>query len=792
LAPDEKKTIRVALAGNPNSGKTTIFNAFTGARQHVGNYPGVTVEKKEGTREYNGYRLEIVDLPGTYSLTAYSLDEVVARNFLIEERPDVVVDIIDSSNLERNLYLATQLMELEIPVILCLNMSDVAKVKGLRLDEVLFSQLVGAPVVFTVGNRKEGIDKLLDVIVRVAERRGQSGESKVRYGKEIEEELEKIELLIKEDSRLTDRTSTRYLSVKLLENDEEEMKRIEDSRVRDRLKDQLQRSREHLEGILGEEVEGRIADHRYGFIHGVLKEASHQVGAHGVDLTEKVDQVLTHRLLGLPIFAGLMWLVFKLTFTLADKPMEWIETATGWLGSGVGALLPEGMLSSLIVDGVIGGVGGVIVFLPNILLLFIAIAVLEDSGYMARAAFLMDRIMHRLGLHGKSFIPMLIGFGCTVPAYMGSRTLENRRDRLLTMHVNTFMSCGARLPVYVLICGAFWPRNAGNVIFSIYLLGIVIAIVMAKLLATWRFRGPSAPFVMELPPYHIPTVKGVLIHMWERGWLYLRKAGTIILAVSIIMWALMTFPRLGEYSKDYEGLAAQAETDYQTQLAALGAELGWEGDLSDHPVIADLETMNEFFEAAVEGLDEESKEYQALEKKQDEELSLISSRHPEEYRIYERSVEAEVTFQEAIAGLENKQAGEELAYSAGGRIGRAFEYVTKPLGFDWRLGIGIFAGFAAKEVVVATLGTVYSMGETDEESEDLRSLLRDDPVYTPLVAYAFMVFILLYFPCMAAMAVFYRETGSMKETLFQMAYTTALAYVAAFVVYQGGRLLGLG
>jgi ferrous iron transport protein B len=711
-----KKKLTVAFAGNPNSGKTTIFNAITGAKQHVGNYPGVTVEKKEGGCDYKGYRLHIVDLPGTYSLTAYSLDEVVARNFLIDERPDMVVDIIDASNLERNLYLATQLMELDIPVILCLNMSDIAKAKGLRVDEEKLSQLMGAHVVCTVGNKKEGIDELLEAILQVAQKGAIRDEVRVRYGREIEEEIGKLEDILRGDSNLIQRASTRYLSIKLLENDEEEVKRIEGSPVEGQLKEQLHRSRTHLEAILGEEVEGRIVDRRYGFIHGALKEATHRVVEHGLDVSDKIDRVLTHKVLGLPIFAGFMWLVFKLTFVIAEKPMEWIEIGTEWLGGAVGGLLPEGLLNSLIVDGIISGVGGVLVFLPNILLLFIAIAILEDSGYMARATFIMDRIMHKLGLHGKSFIPMLIGFGCTVPAYMGARTLENRRDRLLTMHVNTFMSCGARLPVYVLFCGAFLPRNAGNVIFSIYMLGIVIAVVMAKLLSKFRFSGPSAPFVMELPPYHVPTIRGIFIHMWERGSLYLRKAGTIILLVSIVMWALMSFPQVTSYSKDYEGLAARAETIQQSQ----------------------------------EDLDK------------------------------------------TLAALENERAAEELAYSVGGRIGKGLEHVLRPLGFDWRLGIGIFAGFAAKEVVVSTLGTAYSMGETDEESQDLRSKIKEDPAYTPLVAYAFMVFVLLYFPCMAAMAVFYRETRSLKETLFQMGYTTALAYLMALIVYQGGLLLGLG
>ncbi len=717
MGQNNKNEITIALAGNPNSGKTTIFNALTGARQHVGNYPGVTVEKKEGKCNYKDYKIKVVDLPGTYSLTAYSLDEVVARKFLIEERPDVVVDIIDSSNLQRNLYLATQLAELGIPFILCLNMSDIAKKKGLRLDENLFSRLIGCEIVFTVGHKKEGIEALFEKIITVA-----TGESKIKpvqvnFGKEIENELEKLLEIIKKDKSLTQKVSARYISIKLLENDKEELEHIKGSSIEQEAIYQIEESTKHLEMIFGEDVEGRIVDMRYGFIKGVVKESARQLERHKLDVSDKIDKILTNRILGLPIFAFFMWLIFKMTFTLAEKPMEWIESFFGWFGELIGNVIPEGIINSLIVDGIIGGVGGVLVFLPNILILFIAIAILEDSGYMSRAAFIMDRIMHKFGLHGKSFIPMLIGFGCTIPAYMGCRILESKRDRLVTMHVNTFMSCGARLPVYVLFAGAFFPKEAaGNIIFIIYILGIVIAVAMAKIFSKVRFRGESAPFVMELPPYHLPTIKGILIHMWEKGKLYLKKAGTIILAVSIIMWVLMSFPKVTSYSKDY------------------------------YKLINGIETSNQI---------EEIKENK-------------------------------------IEDFENERATEDLSYSFAGRIGKAIEPVIKPLGFDWRLGIGLFAGFAAKEVIVSTLGTVYSVGEADEESETLRDKLRNDIAYSPLIAFSLMIFVLLYFPCIAAMVVFYKETKSLKEVLFQMIYTTALAYIMALIVYQGGSLLGLG
>jgi ferrous iron transport protein B len=721
---NRNKEIVVALAGNPNSGKTTVFNALTGARQHVGNYPGVTVEIKEGVRHYKGYRLRVVDLPGAYSLTPNSPDEAAASRYLIDERPDVVIDIVDLSNLSRNLYLTTQLIELEIPLVLCLNMSDIARKKGMSLDNELFSQLMGFDVVYTVGSKKEGIDELLERVIDRVEAAGAGYSTKgtaieVTYGDEIEAERSKLEALLVTEKSLTRGVSARYLSLKLLEGNLEALQRMRGSSVEQEVSEQLWHSTQHLESIFGEDLEGRIADMRYGFINGIVAETMKRPFPHNLEMTAKIDKVLTNRILGLPVFAVIMWLVFKLTFTLAEAPMEWIESFFGWMGKGAGMLLSEGLLRSLVVDGIIGGVGGVLVFLPNIILLFMAIAVLEDSGYMARAAFIMDKLMHKMGLHGKSFIPMLIGFGCSVPAYMASRTLESKRDRLITMQIITFMSCSARLPVYVLFCGAFWSEQAaGDVMFSIYVLGIVVAVTAAKILARFRFPGDSVPFVMELPPYHMPTLKGIFIHMWAKGSLYLRKAGTVILAISIVMWALMNFPKMNDadYSKNYNRLISAVETG--------------PGTAEDREKI--------------------------------------------------------------IAALNNEKAGEELAFSIAGRIGKVMEPVIKPLGFDWRLGIGLFSGFAAKEVVVATMGTVYKVGEADEESQGLRERLRNDPAYSPLIAYALMVFILLYFPCMSAMVVFFKETGSWKETIFQMTYTTVLAYLGALLVYQGGIMLGLG
>lgn len=710
------KEIKIALAGNPNSGKTTVFNNLTGARQHVGNYPGVTVEKKTGKARHKGYKINIVDLPGTYSLTAYSLDEVIARNFIIDEKPEVVVDIIDSSNLERNLYLATQLMELGVPLVFAFNMTDIVKSSGKKIDIKLLSELIGVPIVKTVGHQNKGMNELLDAVVNVAEKKARVRKVIVRYGEEIENEVEKIAAVLTKENVLTEKLDPRWLAVKLLEQDKEVLGAIKKSvdMSYGKIEKAVEGSINHIKNILRDSPETIIADARYGFINGALAESYEEVDSGKITISDKIDKVMTNRILGLPIFFSLMWLMFQFVFTVGAYPMDWIDMGFGKLGDLVSNTLPEGLLQSFIVDGLIGGVGGVLIFTPNIILLFMCIALLEDSGYMARVAFVMDRIMHKIGLHGKSFIPMLIGFGCTIPAYMAARTIENKRDRLVTMHVNTFMSCGARLPIYILLAGAFFPAYAGNVIFSIYVIGIIIAVLMAKLLRATRFKGETSPFVMELPPYRVPTFKGVIVHMWERTWLYLKKAGTIILAMAIIIWILFTFPIIGD----------NYFTDYNAEIASL----------------------------------EESYESGKISK---EEL------------------------EENVAVVEVKMADEEMAYSAAGRVGHFIEPVFKPLGFDWRMAVATISGIAAKEIVVSTMGTLYSIAEADEESESLQDMLANE--YHPLIGYNFMLFSLLYFPCMAGIAVFRREAGR-KEMWFQIGYTLLLAWVVSFVVFQIGRL----
>ncbi len=537
-----KKEYLVALVGNPNSGKTTVFNALTGTRQHTGNYPGVTVEKKEGFYRADGRTLRIVDLPGTYSLTAYSTEELVARHFIFDTRPDVVVDVLDASNLERNLYLAVQLIEMQAPLVLAFNMSDLARQRGLQFDLDQLSVLLGAAIVPLVASKKEGISQLIEKIIQRAETPTISP-VRIQYGRVIDEEIEKLQGVLPSDNPLVARYSSGWVALKLLEGDPEILKGFASGEVRG----VLEKSRRRLETLFKDSPDVLIADRRYGFISGACQETIKQTAESRHDISDKIDAVLTHPYLGLPIFAGLMYLVFYLTFTVAAYPQGWLESFFALLSRTVDQYWPDSVLSvfkSLVLDGAISGVGGVVMFLPNILLLFLGIAFLEDSGYMARAAFIMDRIMHRIGLHGKSFIPMLIGFGCSVPAIMATRILENRRSRLATMLVIPLMSCGARITIYALLIPAFFPeRLRGPVMWLIYLIGIGLAIVCVRLLRSTLLKGETIPFVMELPPYRLPTARGLLIHMWDRGWIYLKKAGTVILALSVILWAATSYPK---------------------------------------------------------------------------------------------------------------------------------------------------------------------------------------------------------------------------------------------------------
>jgi ferrous iron transport protein B len=711
------KEFSIALVGSPNSGKTTIFNDITGSKQHVGNYPGVTVEYKTGKRKYNNYLINVIDLPGIYSLTAYSMEEIVARDYIINKKPDIIVNVVDSSNLSRNLYLTTQLIELDVPMVIVFNMSDMLEKTTNSVNLALLSHLFGAPIVLTVGHKNEGIKDLLDAIIEVYEKKFIEKQVLIKYPDEIENEIIKIQNLLIKNQDNVKQFNTRWLTIKLLEQDKEVLLYLRNTLKKEdynKLEKQLDLSLNHIKNIMRDSAEILIAQARYGFINGALKEAIIEKENNEISISDKIDAVLINKILGLPFFIIIMWVMFQVVFKLGDYPMNWLALGFEKLSNFLSVALPEGLLKSLLINGIIGGVGSVLTFTPKMMLLFIFIAVFEDSGYMARAAFIMDRIMHKIGLHGKSFIPLLIGFGCTVPAYMSARTLENKSDRLITMHINTFMSCGGRLPIYILFAGVFFPKSSGNIIFSIYLIGILMAIAMAKLLRVTRFKGEEEPFVMDLPPYRMPTVKGVFIHMWERTWLYIKKAGTVILAISVLMWVLFTFPMIGNnYSQNFNN-----------QLK----------DLNNSYTIGKI-----------------SKE----------------------------------TYDNEVLKIKQQMDVEKINYSMAGRIGHFIEPVFKPLGFDWRLSLSSLAGIAGKEMVVSTLGTLFSITQSDKTPMNFKDSIAKQ--YNPLTGYNFMLFSLLYFPCIASLAVFKREAGT-KEMIFQIVFTLSLAWIVSFIVFQIGRL----
>ncbi|MDU2064001.1 MAG: ferrous iron transport protein B [Sporomusaceae bacterium] len=723
-----RSSLTIALAGNPNCGKTTIFNHLTGSNQHVGNYSGVTVEKKAGRKLFQDTELTIVDLPGTYSLTAYSIEEVVTRDFIVLEQPHVVIDVLDGSNLERNLYLAVQLLELNRPLVLAVNMVDVAAARGLQFSLEKLSEILSVPVVTTVGNKKRGLEDLLQRAVAAAKE--PQSDFLLDYGREIEAAIQALSSLMPENV-VALKYPQRWLLLKLLEEDRDVIRQIKDLPGSERLLARAAVLSKDLAAQFDDDVASIVADKRYQYVGELYRRIVLCEAPSAKTLSDRIDSVLTNRLLGIPLFLAMMWLVFNLVFTIGSGPQKAIQAGLSLLAQYAGEMLPESGLKDLLIDGVIGGVGSVLSFVPIILLLFAAIAVLEDSGYMARAAFIMDRIMHKVGLHGKSFIPLLLGFGCSVPAIMGTRTLENPRDRLVTILVTPFMSCSARLPVYTLLCAAFFPENmAGTVLFSIYILGIFLAVFMARLLRTFLLKGDTEPFVMEMPPYRCPSLKSILLHMWERTILYVRKAGTIILAVSILIWFLTNYPAEVSYSADYDVLQAQLVQTYEKQV-------------NSHSYNSDE-------------LEELSQE-------------LDTQR----------------------AELKQAQASEKLAQSYAGQIGKTLEPFVAPLGFTWKQAVSLFAGFSAKEVIVSTMATIYSVGDSGKTGSELAKALAADPAMNPLVAYTMMVFILIYSPCVATIAAIRRETNSTKWALFASIYTTAVAWVMAFLVYHGGLLFGV-
>lgn len=720
LAKGKRRTINVALVGNPNCGKTSLFNIASGAHEHVGNYSGVTVDAKEGFFDFQGYHFRIVDLPGTYSLSAYTPEELYVRKHIIEETPDVIINVADSSNLERNFYLTTQLIDMNVRMVIALNMYDELESSGNKLDYIKLSQLIGVPMIPTVCRRGEGIDQLFHVIIGIyeggdflsqkgeirseiledlrdwhktyvpdhefgshkeeedARPRGYMRHIHINHGPELERSIEEVKKAISQNEDIRHKYSTRFLSIKLLENDKEIENFI--STLPNGKEIIAIRNKETLRirKVMNEDSEQAITDAKYGFITGALKETFTDNHLEKEQTTRVIDSIVTHRIWGYPIFFLFLYIMFEGTFVLGDYPMQGIEWLVDQLGNLIRNNMAEGPLKDLLIDGIIGGVGGVIVFLPNILILYFFISILEDSGYMARAAFIMDKIMHRMGLHGKSFIPLIMGFGCNVPAIMATRTIEDRKSRLITMLVNPLMSCSARLPIYLVMIGAFFPNCASFMLLCIYTAGILLAVIMARIFSKFLVKGEDSPFVMELPPYRMPTSKSIMRHTWEKGAQYLKKMGGIIMIASIIIWFLGYYPQ----HDAYESVAEQQKNSYI------------------------------------------------------------------------------------------------------GQIGKAIEPVIKPLGFDWKLGIGLISGVGAKELVVSTLGVLYT-NEGDVENVNLSNRI---PI-TPLVALAYMLFVLVYFPCIATFAAIKQESGSWKWAIFTAGYTTGLAWLIAFTVFQIGSLI---
>ena len=702
LAEERRKVIKVALVGNPNCGKTSLFNIASGSHEHVGNYSGVTVDAKEGVFEYGGYHFNLVDLPGTYSLSAYSPEELYVRRNLVDDMPDVVVNVVDSSNLHRNLYLTTQLIDMNLRVVMALNMYDELEARGDKLDIRQLGYLLGMPVVPTVSRTGEGIDDLFDTVIQIYEKSDPhlARHIHINHGAELEQSIDRIKHLLQKDTDIRLKYSTRYLAIKYLENDKEIEKVVEALPGRDEIIAARYEEHKRIESLLNSGTESALVDAKYAFVEGALAETYTQGHKKRHTLTDKIDGVVTNRWLAFPIFFFLLYIVFEGTFVIGEYPMQWIEWLVEKFGAFVAMTMSDGWLKDMVVDGVIGGVGSVLVFLPNILLLYMFISLLEDSGYMARAAFIMDRLMHKIGLHGKSFIPMIMGFGCNVPAIMATRTIESRKSRLITMLIIPLMSCAGRMPVYVLIAGAFFPKNASLVVLGLYALGILLAVIAAKVMSLF-FKEDDLPFVMELPPYRVPTGKSVFRHTWEKGRQYLQKMSGIILICSLIIWFLGYFPNHDAYSTPQE----------------------------------------------------------------QQEHSFI------------------------------------------GYVGKAMEPALEPLGFDWRMGVGIVAGVGAKELVVSTLGVMYA-DDQPVESPDIDLPVNSNPdetsaeelsgdtrlqkalvkSVTPAGALAYMVFILLYFPCIATFVAIKNESGGWKWALITAVYTIVLAWVAAFITFQVASL----
>ena len=714
---DNSRVINVALVGNPNAGKTSIFNLASGAHEHVGNYGGVTVDAKEGIMRHNGYTFRLIDLPGTYSLSAYSPEEIYVRKYIFDEKPDVIINVVSASALERNLYLTTELMELECPMVMALNMFDELKKSERQLDYEALSAMLNVPIVPTVGKKGTGIPELLDSVIKLFEDKEPPRFVPIPYGRVLEKS---ISVMSRELSTANGQLSglgmpLRYLSIKLLEGDEYVEK---DIKSLDRGKEYLaRRDKEdgYMERLLKEDAESAFVNARYGFISGALRETfEDKKSIHA--RTDALDAVFTNKYFGLPVFFIFLWVMFEATFRLGEYPMQWIEGLVAIIGDAIRGQMSDGPLKDLLVDGIIGGVGGVIVFLPNIVILYAFIAFMEDSGYMARAAFIMDKLMNKIGLHGKSFIPLIMGFGCNVPAIMSTRMIGSRNSRMITMLIVPFMSCSARLPVYILFVSAFFAKHGSLIMLGLYAVGILVAVITALLLRKSFFKEEDTPFVMELPPFRMPTIKSVIIHMWERSKMYLLKMGGPILIASIIIWFLGYFP----YDK-------QRDADYDRKISQI-----------EESVLSDEDKSNMITELR-----------------------------------YAKNTDHQVN-------------------SYIGKIGHFIEPVMKPLGFDWKISVSLLSGMAAKEIVISTMGVLYT-GDSDNQ-QSLQDRLHVErhadgsPIFTPLVVIGFLLFTLIYFPCIATIVAIKEESHSWKWALFSVFYSTGLAWLFAFVVYQVGSL----
>lgn len=786
----ENGQIRIALAGNPNCGKTTMFNNITGAKQHVGNYPGVTVEKKEGHTKFDGHELLFIDLPGTYSLTARSLDELVARNVIVNDNPDVIVNVLDASNLERNLYLAAQLLELEKPMVIALNMADVAEEMGIKYDLKKMAEMTGATIVSTVGRTNIGTKDLLEATISVAASQKAPGVT-IDYGDLLEGKISELVEELKQAGTVT--YPLRWIAIKLLEKDADVIGKVmrfdnteaviqKAEAIREEIKDQV-------------DLDVVFQEYRHRFAVEVYNKCLTQAPTQLETRSDRYDKILTHRILGLPIFMVVMWLLFNFVNTVGAIPQGWIEDGFTALQAWVVTVIPEGQLQSLISDGIIAGVGAVLSFVPLILLLFLGISFLEDTGYMARAAFVIDRVMRACGLHGKSFIPLLLGFGCSVPSVMGARILDNYKDRMVTILITPFMSCSARLPVYTLFAAAFFPPEwAGTVVFGVYALGIVFGIVFAKIFRKYLFAGEAEPFVMELPPYHLPTLKATLTHMFERGIMYLKKAGTFILAASILVWFITTYPMDVEYSKDYDALHDQVAQTYEMKDAETLAHFGITTDEQKDQVNEIVDNMKSTVQDATAQAEAAQEAAPEIEVEDDSEAPELfndikdenKDLFPAAWAMYKNSANLDAENDK----LDKEQASEKLEQSYAASFGKAINPVLEPLGFDWKMGVSLVAGLAAKEVVVSTLGTIYAVGGDTDHPQALTDYLQNDPHFTPLIALTLMLFILIYPPCIAALAVIRRETGSWKWMLFMFFYENAFAWIACFIFYNIGLALG--